>query len=142
MNTVTFSMTVNGKAAGPHVVPADLSMNDYLREYLGLTGTKFGCGIGECHACVIILDLPDGTSESIRTCITPADYFAGQKVRTVEGQAKDDQPTPVQAAFLDHFAFQCGYCTPASSTQPRCWWRTSRGSPWTRRKSRQVSSKQ
>lgn len=112
MNTVTIAMTVNGEAAGPHVVPADLSMNDYLREYLGLTGTKFGCGIGECHACVIILDLPGGTSESIRTCITPADYFAGQKVRTVEGHAKDGQPTPVQAAFLDHFAFQCGYCTP------------------------------
>ena len=56
-------MTVNGAGVGPHQVPEGLSMNDYLREYLGLTGTKFGCGIGACSACVVILDDADGNVE-------------------------------------------------------------------------------
>ncbi len=105
-------MTVNGKAVGPHAIPDGLSMNDYLREYLDLTGTKFGCGIGQCSACVIIHDKADGTSEATHTCINSAQSFDGQSVRTIEGHARDGVPTPVQSAFLDAFAFQCGYCTP------------------------------
>ena len=58
---------------------------DYLREYLNLTGTKFGCGIGACSACVVILDDSDGTSRTIHTCITSVDFFAGKSVRTIEG---------------------------------------------------------
>ena len=112
METVTVSMTVNGKAVGPHAIPDGLSMNDYLREYLNLTGTKFGCGIGECSACVIIRDKPDGTSEAIHTCINSAHSFDGASVRTIESHAHNGVPSPVQAAFLDAFAFQCGYCTP------------------------------
>jgi aerobic-type carbon monoxide dehydrogenase small subunit (CoxS/CutS family) len=112
MKTISMQMTVNGAAVGPHEVPDGLSMNDYLREYLGLTGTKFGCGVAQYCACVIILDHADGTSEAIRTCVTGADFFSGKRVRTIEGHAKNGVPTPVQAAFLDHFAFQCGYCTP------------------------------
>ena len=112
MNTISLQMTVNGAAVGPHDVPPGLSMNDYLREYLNLTGTKFGCGIGECSACVVIIDHPGGSAEAIRTCITGADYFAGRTVRTIEGIAKDGKVSAVQAAFLDAFAFQCGYCTP------------------------------
>ncbi len=112
MGTIQVAMTVNGKAVGPHTIPDGLSMNDYLREYLDLTGTKFGCGIGQCSACVIIHDKPDGTSEATHTCINPAQSFDGQSVRTIEGHAKDGVPTPVQTAFLDSFAFQCGYCTP------------------------------
>ena len=110
-------MTVNGVGVGPHEVPEGLSMNDYLREYLNLTGTKFGCGIGACSACVVILDDADGTSSTIHTCITGADFFAGKSVRTIEGIARDGKLTPVQAAFLDHFAFQCGYCTPGFVNQ-------------------------
>ena len=112
MNRQSLSMTVNGVAVGPHEVPQGISMNDYLREYLGLTGTKLGCGIGLCSACVVIVDHPDGTSETAHTCINGADFFADKTVRTVEGIAKDGKLAPVQAAFLDHFAFQCGYCTP------------------------------
>jgi aerobic-type carbon monoxide dehydrogenase small subunit (CoxS/CutS family) len=112
MQTVTVSMTVNGNAVGPHVIPDGLSMNDYLREYLNLTGTKFGCGIGQCSACVVIRDKPDGTSEAMHTCINSAQSFDGASVRTIESHAKDGVPSPVQAAFLDAFAFQCGYCTP------------------------------
>jgi aerobic-type carbon monoxide dehydrogenase small subunit (CoxS/CutS family) len=117
MKTVSVSMRVNGAAVGPHEVPEGLSMNDYLREYLNLTGTKFGCGIGACSACVVILDHADGTSGRIHTCITGADFFANKSVRTIEGVAKQGQLTPVQTAFLDHFAFQCGYCTPGFVNQ-------------------------
>jgi aerobic-type carbon monoxide dehydrogenase small subunit (CoxS/CutS family) len=112
MRTVQVTMTVNGKAFGPHEIPDGLSMNDYLREYLNLTGTKFGCGIGQCSACVVIRDKPDGTSEATHTCVNSAKSFDGASVRTIEGYAKDGAPTPVQAAFLDSFSFQCGYCTP------------------------------
>jgi aerobic-type carbon monoxide dehydrogenase small subunit (CoxS/CutS family) len=112
MQTFQVSMTVNGVAVGPHQIPDGLSMNDYLREYLGLTGTKFGCGIGACSACVIIHDKPDGASEATHTCINSAQSFDRQSVRTIESHAKDGVPTPVQSAFLDAFAFQCGYCTP------------------------------
>lgn len=112
MQMTTISLTVNGKAAGPHSIPDDLSMNDFLREYLNLTGTKFGCGIGLCSACVIIHDKPDGTAEAKHTCINTAQSFDGQSVRTIEAHAQDGVPTPLQSAFLDAFAFQCGYCTP------------------------------
>ena len=117
MKTLSISMTVNGARVGPHEVPDGLSMNDYLREYLNLTGTKFGCGVGACSACVVILDNADGTSSTIHTCITPADVFANKSVRTIEGIAKRGELTAVQTAFLDHFAFQCGYCTPGFVNQ-------------------------
>jgi aerobic-type carbon monoxide dehydrogenase small subunit (CoxS/CutS family) len=117
MKTVSISMRVNGAMVGPHEVPEGLSMNDYLREYLNLTGTKFGCGIGACSACVVILDNADGTSSTVHTCITSVDFFADKSVRTIEGVARQGQLTPVQTAFLDHFAFQCGYCTPGFVNQ-------------------------
>jgi aerobic-type carbon monoxide dehydrogenase small subunit (CoxS/CutS family) len=104
-------MTVNGRKTGPHTVPAGLAMVDFLHDYLGLTGTKFGCGIGVCHACVVIVDEPDGTSRTMRTCINDAADFSGKQVRTVEGHAKAGRLSDVQQAFVDHFAFQCGYCT-------------------------------
>jgi aerobic-type carbon monoxide dehydrogenase small subunit (CoxS/CutS family) len=112
MKTLSISMTVNGTRVGPHEVPEGLSMNDYLREYLNLTGTKFGCGTGACSACVVILDNSDGTSSTIHSCITDTEFFAGKSVRTIEGIASKGELTDVQIAFLDHFAFQCGYCTP------------------------------
>jgi xanthine dehydrogenase YagT iron-sulfur-binding subunit len=117
MKTLSVSMRVNGVMAGPHEVPQGLSMNEYLREYLNLTGTKFGCGIGACSACVVILDDADGTSRTIHTCITGVDVFAGKSVRTIEGIAGQNELTAVQVAFLDHFAFQCGYCTPGFVNQ-------------------------
>lgn len=111
MVTVQISVTVNGRQTGPHRIPAGLAMVDFLHEYLGLTGTKVGCGIGVCHACVVIVDEPDGTSLSMRTCINGAAAFAGKRVRTIEGHAKGGRLSAVQQAFVDHFAFQCGYCT-------------------------------
>jgi aerobic-type carbon monoxide dehydrogenase small subunit (CoxS/CutS family) len=111
METMQIAMTVNERQTGPHTIPAGLAMVDFLHEYLGLTGTKFGCGIGVCHACAVIIDEPDGTSRTMRTCINGAAVFAGKRVRTVEGHAKGGRLSEVQQAFVDHFAFQCGYCT-------------------------------
>jgi aerobic-type carbon monoxide dehydrogenase small subunit (CoxS/CutS family) len=116
--TESLSLTINGKAIGPLQVPTDLMMIDFLHEYAGLTGSRLGCGQGICHACVIILDKPDGTSEEIRTCITGALFFQGKRVRTVEAhgrrnaQGETVELSPIQQKFLDHYSFQCGYCTP------------------------------
>jgi len=120
MESVKISLTVNGQQTGPHTIPAGLAMIDFLHEYLGLTGTKFGCGIGVCHACVVIVDDPDGTSRTMRTCINGAADFAGKRVRTVEGHAKEGRLSDVQQAFVDHFAFQCGYCTSGFINEATC----------------------
>ena len=68
----TFNVTINGREYGPTEVRDELTMNDYLREYLGLTGTKFGCGAAQCLSCAVIVDSPDGTSYTSPTCIVPA----------------------------------------------------------------------
>ena len=68
----TMKITINGYAYGPVDVRDDLSMNDYLREYLGLTGTNFGCGAAQCLSCAIIVDNPDGASHTSPTCVVPA----------------------------------------------------------------------
>ncbi|OWT57681.1 (2Fe-2S)-binding protein [Candidimonas nitroreducens] len=112
------SMTINGQAVGPFQVPETLMLIDYLHEYAGLTGSRLGCGQGICHACVVILDQPDGTSVEMRSCITGAAYFQGKKIRTIEGHAQRNAAgevtalSPVQQKFLEFYSFQCGYCTP------------------------------
>ena len=98
----SLQLTLNGQPVGPVEVPDDLSMNDYLHEHQNLTGSRLGCGQGICHACVVIVDNPDGTSE---------------EVRTIEGHAKQDEAgnmtlNPIQQKFVDLFAFQCSYCAP------------------------------
>jgi aerobic-type carbon monoxide dehydrogenase small subunit (CoxS/CutS family) len=105
------AITINGRAIEPLEVRDDLSMNDFLREYLGMTGTKFGCGAAQCLSCAIIVDNPDGTSYASPTCVVPAASFDGKAIRTIEGHAKNGELTALQKAFIDHFAFQCGYCT-------------------------------
>ena len=116
------SLTVNGKTIDPVDVPETMMMQDFLYEYLNLTGSRIGCGQGICHACTVIVDGDDGAMREIRTCITGAHWFAGKKVRTVEGHATRDASgtitalSPVQQAFIEHFSFQCGYCTPGFVT--------------------------
>ena len=105
------TVTINGRAYGPTDVRDDLSMNDFLREYLGMTGAKFGCGVAQCLSCAVIVDSPDGTSHTSPTCIVAAARFNGKSIRTVEGHAKNGELTSLQRAFIEHFAFQCGYCT-------------------------------
>ncbi len=107
----TLSLTINGRKHGPLDVRDDLSMNDFLREMLGMTGTKFGCGAAQCLSCAVIVDNPDGTSYTSPTCVVPAASFDGKAIRTVEGHAKDGALSTLQKAFIAHFAFQCGYCT-------------------------------
>jgi aerobic-type carbon monoxide dehydrogenase small subunit (CoxS/CutS family) len=105
------ALSINGRAYGPVDVRDDLSMNDFLRERLGMTGTKFGCGAAQCLSCAVIVDGPDGTSYTTPTCIVSAASFNGKAIRTVEGHAKDGKLTALQKAFIEHFSFQCGYCT-------------------------------
>ncbi|ROZ84148.1 (2Fe-2S)-binding protein [Pseudomonas neustonica] len=118
MASRSLQLTLNGKSVDPADIPDDLLMIDYLHEYKNLTGSRLGCGQGICHACVVIVDNPDGTSEEVRTCITGAHYFAGKRVRTIEGHAirdeegKVSQLNPIQQRFVDEFAFQCSYCAP------------------------------
>jgi xanthine dehydrogenase YagT iron-sulfur-binding subunit len=84
-----------------------VTLLDALREYLQLTGTKKGCDHGECGACTVLVD-----GRRINACLTLAVMHAGQEITTIEGLAEGDQLHPVQAAFIHHDAFQCGYCTP------------------------------
>jgi len=77
-----------------------------LRNRFGLTGTKYGCGIGFCGACTVLID-----NEAVRSCMLPVSEVAGKSVVTIEGLAEDGKLHPVQQAFVDHDALQCGYCT-------------------------------
>jgi aerobic-type carbon monoxide dehydrogenase small subunit (CoxS/CutS family) len=105
------AVTINGLSISPTDVREDLTMNDFLREHLGMTGTKFGCGAAQCLSCAVIIDNPDGTSYTSPTCVVSAASFDGRRIRTVEGHAKNGELSVLQKAFIDHFAFQCGYCT-------------------------------
>jgi aerobic-type carbon monoxide dehydrogenase small subunit (CoxS/CutS family) len=105
------TVTINGRAYGPRDVRDELTMNDFLREYLGMTGTKFGCGVAQCLSCAVIIDDPDGNSYTSPTCIVPAINFNGKSIRTVESHAKNGELSALQKAFIEHFSFQCGYCT-------------------------------
>jgi len=101
--TITFS--VNGQ---PRTITTDpqRSLLDVLREDLQLTGTKYGCGEGQCRACTVLVD-----GKSVAACITSLADVEQQSILTIEGLAKGDQLHPVQEAFLAESAFQCGYCT-------------------------------
>jgi aerobic-type carbon monoxide dehydrogenase small subunit (CoxS/CutS family) len=105
------AITINGRALAPTEVRDDLTMNDFLREHLGMTATKFGCGAAQCLSCAVIIDNADGTSYTSPTCIVAAASFNGKAIRTVEAHAKNGELSALQKAFIDHFAFQCGYCT-------------------------------
>ena len=105
------TVTINGRAYGPRDVRDELTMNDFLREYLGMTGTKFGCGVAQCLSCAVIIDDPDGNSYTSPTCIVPVINFNGKSIRTVESHAKNGELSALQKAFIEHFSFQCGYCT-------------------------------
>jgi aerobic-type carbon monoxide dehydrogenase small subunit (CoxS/CutS family) len=102
----TISFVLNGKKTDLLVDPTN-TLLWVLRNQVGLTGTKFGCGMGFCGACTVIID-----NEAVRSCSLPVGDVAGKKIITIEGLAKDGKLHPVQQAFIDHDALQCGYCTP------------------------------
>ncbi len=100
------SFTLNGKPMSLETDPAN-TLLWVLRTELGLMGTKFGCGLGFCGACTVLID-----EEPVRSCMQTAGDVAGRKVTTIEGLASDEGLHPIQQAFVDHDALQCGYCTP------------------------------
>ena len=102
----TIELAVNGR---PSTVEADsqISLLTVLRENLDLTGTKYGCGEGQCGACTVLVD-----GRAQRSCVTRAENMAQKQITTIEGLARGDQLHPVQEAFLEEGALQCGYCTP------------------------------
>jgi aerobic-type carbon monoxide dehydrogenase small subunit (CoxS/CutS family) len=104
--TTTIRFSLNGVAKSLDV-EEDRMLLWVLRTELGLTGTKFGCGEGFCGSCTVLVD---GKPE--RSCQLPMRGVAGKKVMTIEGLAKNGELHPVQAAFVEHDALQCGFCTP------------------------------
>jgi aerobic-type carbon monoxide dehydrogenase small subunit (CoxS/CutS family) len=86
---------------------AERSLLSVLRDDLDLTGAKYGCGEGQCGACTVLLN-----GEPVRSCITPVSSAAGKKITTIEGLERDGKLHPLQEAFLEAGAMQCGYCTP------------------------------
>jgi nicotinate dehydrogenase subunit A len=101
-----YSFSVNGNARTVDSADPDQPLLYVLRNALGLTGAKFGCGLGQCGACTVIID-----GDAARSCLTPVSAVAGRRVTTVEGLGTADKPHPVQAAFIAEQAAQCGYCT-------------------------------
>src|ERR1035438_7926441 len=107
MASIRFS--VNGKESSMDTEP-ERPLLEVLREDMGLTGTKYGCGEGQCGACTVLLD-----GRPVLSCLTPAHAAQGHKIVTIEGLAQDGALHPVQQAFLDEGAVQCGYCTDRKS---------------------------
>lgn len=105
-NGVRISFKVNNSATNV-LVDSRMTLLDTLRERLGLTGSKKGCDHGQCGACTVIID-----GERVLSCLTLAATCQSRSVITIEGLAKGNQLNPVQEAFLEHDAFQCGFCTP------------------------------
>jgi aerobic-type carbon monoxide dehydrogenase small subunit (CoxS/CutS family) len=103
--SVTLRFNVNGTAASVTTDP-DRRLLDVLREELHLTGTKYGCGEGQCGSCLVYVD--DGPE---RSCLLSVGDVAGRSVKTIEGLAEGDTLHPVQEAFIEAGAMQCGYCT-------------------------------
>ncbi|MBI4013993.1 MAG: (2Fe-2S)-binding protein [Candidatus Rokubacteria bacterium] len=100
------TLRVNGGVRAVELDDPDTPLLYVLRDDLGLTGTKFGCGLAQCGACTVLL-----AGRPVRACTLPAAAAAGQEVVTIEGLGAPDRPDPLQAAFIAEQAPQCGYCT-------------------------------
>ncbi|KQS34543.1 (2Fe-2S)-binding protein [Pedobacter sp. Leaf194] len=103
---IPLNLTVNNKAFKTSIEPR-VTLLDYLREELHLTGTKKGCDHGQCGACTVHVD-----GERVNSCLSLAVMNEGKKITTIEGLANGEELHPMQAAFIKHDGFQCGYCTP------------------------------
>ena len=102
----SFVLNVNGSAQTVVVRDANEPLLYVLRNSLGLTGAKFGCGLGQCGACKVLVD-----GDAMPACMLPVSTVAGKKIVTIEGLGSPDKPHRVQAAFITEQAAQCGYCT-------------------------------
>ena len=99
-------VTINRRLYEEDVEPRIL-LSHFLRENIGLTGTHIGCVVGECGACSVLID-----GKVVKSCLHFAVQADGREVTTIEGLAKNGELSPIQEAFVKHYAFQCGYCTP------------------------------
>ena len=106
MQLPPIELNVNGEPRSARATP-DRSLLGVLRDDLGLTGTKYGCGEGQCGACMVLLD-----GQAVPACITPVVATMGRRVTTIEGVADGENLHPLQEAFVALGAMQCGYCTP------------------------------
>ena len=105
--TQTLNLTINGTARAIALDDPRATLLDVLRERIGLTGTKKGCDRGQCGACTVLID-----GRRMNACLALALSHDGASITTVEGLAQAEELHPVQAAFIRHDGFQCGYCTP------------------------------
>ncbi len=106
MKKVSITISVNGRETEGLVKPS-MTLLDFLRDHLLMTGTKKGCDSGECGACTVILD-----GSPVNACLVLAVDADGAQVTTIEGLGMAGEPDDIQKAFMDHGAIQCGYCTP------------------------------
>jgi xanthine dehydrogenase YagT iron-sulfur-binding subunit len=106
LNMVDLHLKINGAAHALKIDPRT-SLLDLLREHLRLTGSKKGCDHGQCGACTVLVN-----GRRINSCLSLAIVHEGDEITTIEGLARGDQLHPMQAAFIEHDGFQCGYCTP------------------------------
>jgi xanthine dehydrogenase YagT iron-sulfur-binding subunit len=104
-------LTVNGRSRQIAATP-DATLLSVLRDQLHLTGAKPACERGECGACTVLVNAPDGTPEPIYACLALAHAHEDDSITTIEGLSNGSGPHPVQAAFVEHDAAQCGFCTP------------------------------
>jgi nicotinate dehydrogenase subunit A len=100
-----FDLTINGRTVSVEVANEETPLLDVLRNHLGLTGTRFGCGLEQCGCCMVLID---GAPE--KSCARPIWSVAGKAVTTIEGLGTPERPHPLQRAFLEEQAGQCGYC--------------------------------
>ncbi len=106
MNKITISFKINGEKK-KLTIDANTTLLKLIREELKLTGTKEGCGIGECGACTVIVD-----GKAVNSCLVLAGQIDGSEITTIEGLAKNGELHKIQQAFIDYGAVQCGFCTP------------------------------
>lgn len=106
LEKIPITLTVNGQTETMEVLPWT-ALLDLLRDHLNLTGTKKGCDHGQCGACTVLID-----GKRINSCMALAVMKDGSSITTIEGIASEGKLHPLQQAFIDHDAFQCGYCTP------------------------------
>lgn len=113
MNTETIKLHVNGDLHEVNKDHSDMLLIEYLHEVLELTGTKFCCGIGQCKACTVLTkNAPTASSQKQLACATPVNFLKDMHIYTVESLGTESNLNSLQQAFLKHFSFQCGYCTP------------------------------
>jgi len=115
------TLNVNGKPAAITVDDPQMPLLYALRDDLGLHGPRFGCGLGQCGACMVLVD-----GKAVRSCVMPVSTLVGKKIVTLEGLGSPDKPHPLQKAFVDEQAVQCGYCINGMIMQAAALLRTNK----------------